>query len=77
MAHFSKYIRPGATRIGFENSDHTLMVTAAQNTDGSIAVIVLNQNAETKQMTLQLHTKKTTIAIQGEALQTILIHPTE
>ncbi len=77
MAHFSKYIRPGAIRIGFENSDNTLMVTAAQNPDGSIAVIVLNKNAEIKKLTLQLNTKKTTIAINGEALQTIMIHTTK
>ncbi len=40
MAHFSKYIRPGAVRIGFENSDETLMITAVQNTDGSIVVVL-------------------------------------
>jgi len=77
MAHFSKYIRPGARRIGFENSDDKLMVTAAQNPDGSIAVIVLNKEAKVKQMTFQLKNKKTTVAIQGEALQTILIQPTK
>ncbi len=34
LSHFSKFIRPGAKRIGFENPDETLMVTAAQNPDG-------------------------------------------
>ncbi|MEO0527499.1 MAG: glycosyl hydrolase family 30, partial [Bacteroidota bacterium] len=31
LTHFSKYIRPGAVRIGFTNSDDSLMTTAAQN----------------------------------------------
>ena len=77
MSHFSKYIRPGAIRIGFENSDDKLMVTAAQNPDGSIAVIVLNQDAESKTMTLELKNNKSRISINGMALQTILIYPTK
>jgi len=77
MAHFSKFIRPGATRIGFNKTDVKLMVTAAQNPDGSIALIVLNQNAEMKRVTIQLKTNKATIAISGNAIQTILIHPTK
>jgi len=73
MVHFSKYIRPGAIRIGFENTDKSLMVTAAMNLDGSIAVIVLNQDVKPKHITLKLKNKKTTIAISGEAIQTIII----
>ncbi|MEZ5195198.1 MAG: hypothetical protein R2764_01970 [Bacteroidales bacterium] len=30
LSHFSKFIRPGAKRIGFENADEGLMVTAAK-----------------------------------------------
>jgi glucosylceramidase len=48
MSHFSKFIRPGATRIGFTNPDKDLMVTAAQNIDGSIAVVVFNQTEQIK-----------------------------
>jgi glucosylceramidase len=36
MAHFNKLFRPGAVRIGFENADNTIQITAAQNPDGSI-----------------------------------------
>ena len=43
MAHFSKYIRPGAKRIGWTCDDESLLVTAAKNPDGSIALVVLNQ----------------------------------
>ncbi len=73
MAHFSKYIRPEAKRIGFENSDKDLMVTAAQNPDGSIIVIVLNQGSETKSFNLFLGSKSTAISITANALQTIVI----
>ena len=73
MAHFSKYIRPGAVRIGFENNDDGLMVTAAQNPDGSIAVVVLNQSEEDKGFNLSLGDKNSNILISAQALQTIII----
>ena len=73
MAHFSKYIRPEAKIIGFENSDTDLMVTAAQNPDGSIIAVVLNQDSEAKSFTLILGKKSTKISISANALQTIVI----
>lgn len=73
MAHFSKYIRPGAERIGFELDDEALMVTAAQNPDGTIAVVVLNQEEAPRKLNLTLAGKTTAVTISGQALQTILI----
>ncbi|MGQ1909543.1 glycoside hydrolase family 30 protein [Marinifilum sp. RC60d5] len=73
LAHFSKYIRPGAVRIGFELSDDSLMTTAAQNPDGSIAVVILNMNKEAKQLKLALAGKETFFKIDAQAIQTIII----
>lgn len=73
MAHFSKYIRPGAVRIGFENPDETFMVTAAQNPDGSIAVVLLNMGSETKNFNLTLGEDSIDIQISAEAIQTIVL----
>jgi glucosylceramidase len=44
LGHFSKFIRPGAKRIGASSSRIKLETTAFQNTDGSIAVVVMNQS---------------------------------
>ena len=73
LSHFSKYIRPGAKRIGFENSDDSLMVTAAQNPDASIAVVVFNAEDEAKSITLSLAEKAVSIPITAQAIQTIMI----
>ena len=73
LAHFSKYIRPGAHRIGFQVSDESLLVTAAKNPDGSIAVVLLNMDAEPKEFTLKLADQSTTIRISSKAIQTVLI----
>ena len=73
LTHFSKFIRPGATRIGFENSDDSIMTTAALNPDGTIAVVVFNQDSESKSFTLSLNESAIDIKISGQAIQTIII----
>ena len=74
MAHFSKYIRPKASIIGLENSDIELKVTAAENTDGSIAVVVFNEGTTQKSFKLSLGENESTITISAQAIQTILIN---
>lgn len=73
MAHFSKYIRPGAKRIGWTCDDESLLVTAAKNPDGSIALVVLNQGEEVKNISLALGEATANFSIDGKALQTIMI----
>ena len=71
MAHFSKYIRPGAKVIGLDNSDKELQVTAAQNPDGSIAVVVFNEGETLKSFELSLGETSKSITIQPQTLQTL------
>ncbi|WP_340202433.1 glycoside hydrolase family 30 protein [Ascidiimonas sp. W6] len=73
MSHFSKYIRPGAKRIGFENSDESLLVTATKNPDGAITVVMLNQGTTPKTIHLSLGDKMKELQISAEALQTVII----
>lgn len=47
IGQFSKFIRPGAKRIGASSSRTQLQTTAFKNPDGSIAVVVMN-NADKK-----------------------------
>lgn len=42
IGHFSKFIKPGAKRIETSPSRSQLIATAFENTDGSIAVVVMN-----------------------------------
>ncbi len=43
IGHFSRFIRPGARRIGWSAYTNDLDITAARNPDGSIAVVALNR----------------------------------
>jgi len=73
MAHFSKYIRPGAKVIEVKNSDKTLMVTAAKNPDGTIAVVAFNEGETAKNISLNLNGRIANIKISAQAIQTINI----
>jgi glucosylceramidase len=73
MSHFSKFIRPGAVVIGAESSDTDLMVTAARNPDGSIAVVIFNEGVKPKYFELKTAMTTKQILISPQALQTILI----
>jgi glucuronoarabinoxylan endo-1,4-beta-xylanase len=42
MAQYSRYIRPGANRIGASTPDGNLKLSAYRNSDGSLAVVALN-----------------------------------
>ena len=73
MAHFSRYIRPGAVRIGFENPDESIKVTAVENPDGTIAVVIFNPNEQAKGIKLSIKGKSLDFSISAKALQTIVI----
>ncbi len=73
LKHFSRYIRPGAVRIGFENPDDSLLLTAARNPDGSIVVVALNQDGKAKQFELNLGEGSQKLSISPQAIQTIII----
>lgn len=74
MAHFSKYIRPGAKVIELEKPDfEKFMVTAAKNPDGSIAVVLFNEEPQARDFNLQLNEKNIPLRIGGQTLQTIVI----
>jgi glucosylceramidase len=75
LAHFSKYIRPNAKIIGVENSDSSLMVTAANNPDGTIAVVIFNEGLNSKHFTIELNKEEIDISINPQAIQTIIVSP--
>jgi O-glycosyl hydrolase len=42
FANYSRFVRPGAVRIGASTSDSNLELTAFRNADGSVAIVALN-----------------------------------
>lgn len=73
LSHFSRFIRPGAKVIGVENIDESLLVTAAKNPDGTVAVVVLNQGNEERGVALNMGDASSNLTISPKAIQTIVI----
>ncbi|MCR5886907.1 hypothetical protein LRS06_03775 [Hymenobacter sp. J193] len=55
IGHFSKFIRPGAKRISSATTRDWLQTTAFQNTDGSVAVVVMNSSDKQQDFSLWLN----------------------
>ncbi len=73
MAHFSKFIRPGAVKIGCAINSKEVVSTAAKNPDGSIAVVIFNPTDDAFSIEIKLNNQNKKIAINAKALQTIVI----
>ncbi|WP_035655458.1 glycoside hydrolase family 30 protein [Flavobacterium filum] len=73
MAHFSKFMRPGAVKIGCEINNKEVMTTAVKNPDGTIAVAIFNPSDKKYAVEIKLNEKLTTITIPAKALQTVVI----
>jgi O-glycosyl hydrolase len=54
FANFSRYVRPGATRIGATTSDSGLQLTAFRNPNGSVAIVVLNNDTTSDTVSFSL-----------------------
>ncbi|MAH27078.1 MAG: glycosyl hydrolase family 30 [Opitutae bacterium] len=74
IAHFSKYVRPDAKRVGLSSSEENpLWTTAFLNTDGSIVFVAFNPDERTTSFSLSTGGKNTVkLSIPGQALQTVI-----
>lgn len=75
MAHFSKFIRPGAVKIGCTINSNEVLATAVKNPDESIALVLFNPTEKIKSIAIQLGNKTTNITISAQALQTVILKP--
>ncbi|WP_339660154.1 glycoside hydrolase family 30 beta sandwich domain-containing protein [uncultured Polaribacter sp.] len=65
-------MRPNAQRIGLKGEEvKGLIYTAAKNTDGSIAVVVYNNNEAVYDLSIVLGNETYTTQIAPKAIQTI------
>jgi glucuronoarabinoxylan endo-1,4-beta-xylanase len=66
FANYSRFVRPGAVRIGAASPDSAVDLIAFRNTDGSVAVVALNTSASAVPMAFSLRGR----AMPGQALAT-------
>lgn len=72
MGHFTRYIQPGARRVGATTSRSTLDTVAFRNQDGKLAVVVMNRLETAQRYRLMIDGVETTVEIPARAIQTVL-----
>lgn len=73
IGHFSKYIKPGAKRIGFSKFTNNIEVTAFKNINNSIVVILLNRNNFNQEFNIHLNGKILHDNLDSHAILTYVI----
>ncbi|MDD4970183.1 MAG: glycoside hydrolase family 30 protein [Paludibacter sp.] len=73
IGHFSKFVKPGAKRISASSSRSYLLTTAFQNTDGKIAVIVMNEHEKKEAFSVWIDGKSIETNLPGRSISTFVI----
>ena len=73
IGHFSKFIRPGAKRIISSASRGQFLTTAFINTDGKIAVIVMNQSNDKIPYRLWIAGQAAEVTSLPHSIQTLVV----
>lgn len=77
IGHFSRFIQPGAQRIGMSRYSGFLEVTAAQNPDGSICAVVMNPDDKDLSFFLRLRDRVWPVMLAGDSIATFVFSPDE
>ncbi len=72
IGHFSKFIRPGAKRIASSPSRSSLISTAFVNTDGTVAVVVMNKGDQKVTYNLWLDGQAAEVDSLPHSIQTLV-----
>lgn len=73
IGQFSKFIQPGAVRIGLSSYTTSLETTAFMNTDGSIAAVIYNPDNYEKEYILRIHGKLLKRTALPNSVETLIL----
>jgi len=73
LAHFSKYVRPGAVRVD-SNCAHAVRTVAFKNTDGSVVTVLFNDEEEARNVSLSHEGEVTDFCMPTKSALTMRIH---
>ena len=77
IGHFSRFIKPGAHRIGMSRYGEALEVTAAQNPDGSVCAVVMNPAGEQVSFFLRMNDRVWPVVQAEDSISTYVFSPEE
>jgi len=72
IGHFCRFIRPGAHRVACAKTHDSLESTAFLNTDGTVAVVVLNRSEQAIDFLLKVQGLEAKTSIPARGIKTLL-----
>nr|WP_162311167.1 glycoside hydrolase family 30 protein [Pseudoxanthomonas broegbernensis] len=72
IGHFSRFLRPGAQRVGAASSRSNLLATSFLNEDGTLATVVMNPTDVAIDYNFYVGAASTRATIPAHAIQTLL-----
>ena len=75
IEHFSRYIKPGAVRIGTTQFTSRLEITAFRNPDDSLVLVILNQEDDSIDSFVRLDHQLLSVSLPQNSISTIVIRP--
>lgn len=73
IGQFTRYIKPGAKRIGFSRCDDKVELTAVENQDGSVVMVLLNRGAEDGLYTVRICGNIIPLSVPKETISTVIL----
>jgi glucosylceramidase len=74
IGHFSKFVRPGAKRVAVTTNRDWLQATAFQNTDGKVAVVVMNRGDKPQEFQLWIKGQAVATTSPAHSMATYIIN---
>ena len=73
VGHFSRFIRPGARRLGCASTLDALEATAFLNADGIVAVVTLNRSGQPLEFLLRVDGREARTDVPAHGIKTYLV----
>lgn len=72
IGHLSRFIKPGAKRIHSELEGADLSVVAFENTDNSVAAVLLNETDEATELSINLNNDVSAVHLPAHSMTTVV-----
>lgn len=73
VAHFSKYIPQGSTRLATSSCDRNVQLTAFERPDGKIAVVIINESNEDEHVFLRMSDHTAPLMLEPHSITTAIL----
>ncbi len=74
IGHFSKFIKPGARRIGSQTLSNRIFATAFENINGETVAVLMNGNDREEEVSISLGGKSMMLVLPQHSIATVIIH---